>query len=381
MRSTRTLGTGENLTLRFSDLADCRPVSGEGGRVLRAFCPFHGGDSQRSLRLEQDSGRFICFACGSWGYTEEARSRWKDEQSARLPGSWKHQRKEKCTRPKAKSSPRKPTRKSYSKGPARNDLPRLLNEYQRALPGSLGQEYLRHRGISLEVARASRIGYAAPGSWAHRKRDWKWGRLVFPHTDPEGRLLNLYGRAVGADAKVPRSVRHDHLPGAKGYFNAEVIRKGSGPLFICEGPFDALSLKAAGHARAVAVFGARDWRWDWLREARNLALALDADLTGQKEWRNLARQACLRGKQVAVIGAEAYGGKKDINEAWVAGTLNVGPWPGQESEAEDVCPEEPTSGPSSWSSELARKAAQDWQQGELGVESGDEALEALRMFG
>ena len=55
----------ENLTLSDADLAACKPVASEGGHVLRALCPFHGSDHQRSLRVTLASGRFVCFACGA----------------------------------------------------------------------------------------------------------------------------------------------------------------------------------------------------------------------------------------------------------------------------------------------------------------------------
>jgi hypothetical protein len=77
----------------------------------------------------------------------------------------------------------------------------------------------------------------------------------------------------------------------------------------------------------VAIFGAHGWRWDWVREVRELVFALDADAAGQQQWRQLARQAALRGKQVAVLPAAAYGGYKDVNEAWAAGVLAVGAGP------------------------------------------------------
>src|SRR5213080_3983597 len=70
----------ENLTLSESDLAACHPIVAEGGHVLRALCPFHGSDRQRSLRVQVHSGRFVCFACGAWGYMVEARERWREEQ-------------------------------------------------------------------------------------------------------------------------------------------------------------------------------------------------------------------------------------------------------------------------------------------------------------
>src|SRR5262245_28513473 len=70
----------DNLTLTEADLAACRPIVGEGGHVVRALCPFHGSDRQRRLRVQVHSGRFVCFACGAWGYLEEARERWRAEQ-------------------------------------------------------------------------------------------------------------------------------------------------------------------------------------------------------------------------------------------------------------------------------------------------------------
>lgn len=75
-----TWGPNENLTLTEAELNACRPVRGEGGRAIRAFCPFHGSDRQRSLRVDVESGRFQCFACGAWGYMAEARERWRAER-------------------------------------------------------------------------------------------------------------------------------------------------------------------------------------------------------------------------------------------------------------------------------------------------------------
>jgi DNA primase len=122
---------------------------------------------------------------------------------------------------------------------------------------------------------------------------------------------------------VPKKFRHDHLPGQKGYFNALTLINGEGPLFVTEGPFDALSLVAAGCFRAAGIFGVNGWRWEWARHLTNLVLALDADSAGQSAWRELARQSRLRGKQVAFLPPGTYGGHKDINEAWKAGVLNL----------------------------------------------------------
>ena len=73
------------------------------------------------------------------------------------------------------------------------------------------------------------------GQWAHPARDWEGGRVVAPHTDPAGQIINLYGRAVGSDEQVPKAQRHDHLPGDKALFNAPALLTGDGPLFINTG--------------------------------------------------------------------------------------------------------------------------------------------------
>src|SRR5437870_11286761 len=122
---------GENLTLRRSELESCRPIRAQGGRRLRAFCPFHGSDHQRSLSVDLEASRFRCFACGAWGYLDWARERW---------------RREGC------DSRRKVSyQKANTEGvePARADLVQILRAYQQALPGSIGEEYLRSRGIAL----------------------------------------------------------------------------------------------------------------------------------------------------------------------------------------------------------------------------------------
>ena len=332
--STKSHATSGKQMLSEDILATCRPIGGEGGRVLRAFCPFHGSDHQRSLRVQRDTGRFVCFACRAWGYMEETHQRRLAAQhyGYAVMRSWNRPRPlqsrgKKAGRASASYAAPDPSGRT-ERLTTPPDLAYHLAVFQSALPGSPGETYLRHRGIPLALAQHAGVGYAAPRQWPHAGRDWKEGRVVFPHTDPDGHLVNLYGRAVSITTSVPKALRHDHLPGATGYFNAQALRTGDGPLFICEGAFDALALMAAGSSRAVALFGVHGWRWAWMRTVRALVFALDADATGQQQWRALAREAVLRGRRVAVLPAEAYGGYKDVNEAWVAGVLTVGDWPG-----------------------------------------------------
>lgn len=316
-----------NITLSEAELLACQPVVGEGGRVLRAFCPFHGSDHQRSLRVTLATGRFVCFACEAWGYLEEARQRWQAERQRTTTSHSRLQKSPPALRPLPSqplpgiSSSRLPPLNPPKDAAA--TLAAALAAFQAALPGSRGATYLLQRGIPLAVAQQVGVGYAPPGTWPHQIRDWKWGRVVIPHTTPDGQLVNLYGRAVGTLDDVPKGLRHDHLPGQKGYFNAVALHAGPAPVWVCEGAFDALALLAAGYPQVVAIFGVHGWRWEWAREISQVVFALDADSTGQHHWRLLARQAALRGKRVIILPPTAYGGEKDINAAWMAGVLQI----------------------------------------------------------
>jgi DNA primase len=160
----------DNLTLSESDLAACRPIVGEGGHVVRALCPFHGSDRQRSLRVQVHSGRFVCFACGAWGYMDTARAQWHEERQRQAafprPPARRQQgpRQRQSPSPGARpSAPRPPVLREPT--PARADLSQQLTAFQSALPGSRGAAYLQQRGIPLGLAQQLGVGYAAPGRW------------------------------------------------------------------------------------------------------------------------------------------------------------------------------------------------------------------------
>lgn len=113
----------------------------------------------------------------------------------------------------------------------------------------------------------------------------------------------------------PRTPCAPQTPAAGVRGTGAALQVGAGPLLVCEGAFDALALLAAGVPRVVAIFGVQGWRWDWVRDVRELVFALDADAAGQQQGRVLARQAAWRGKRVAVLEPAAYGGCKDASAA------------------------------------------------------------------
>lgn len=285
--------------------AHLRPV--REGKYLRAGCPFHGSDRQRSLSIDTETGRFQCFGCRVWGYTEQARERWAQQHQTgaskpyRPPASW------------ARDSGTERLRSDGDEPqPLDDELLQKLRSWQAALPEAA--EYLAGRRIPLELVRRLGGGVGVMG---------KARRLVLPHTDPAGRIVSLYGRRIdGGD-----TYKHHHLQGRpKGFLNAQAA---AGPdLWITEGPFDALALMAAGIQNAAAVFGVQGVRWGWLGNVRRLVLALDLDGPGQAAVAEHARQAALRGLQVYKLTPDELGGAKDIAEAWAAGTLNLSALPG-----------------------------------------------------
>lgn len=291
---------------------------GRSGDRLRYYCPIHGGDKQKSFELRPNGG-FKCFACGAWGFLEEAREEWKAAQK---------QNGERKNRPRWLDRLARPVRRDPVEPPA-EDLADKLARFKAALqPGSIAARYLEWRGISLETAKKYELGYAANGEWPHIKdgrpvRQWKYGRLVIPHTDPKGNIINLYGRAIGGD-DVPKADRHTHLPGPRGVFNAAALAAES--VIITEGPFDALALIEAGYPNACAIFGVNGLRFEWLK-ARIVIFAMDQDAAGA-EWRQLAAMVKLMGKEVYWIEPEAYAGCKDLAEAWQKyRILNIGDIP------------------------------------------------------
>ena len=60
--------------------------------------------------------------------------------------------------------------------------------------------------------------------------------------------MNLYRHAIGTAAQIPKAKRKDHHPSATDYFNTAALQADAGPLWVCEGAFDALA-----HHRRVSL--------------------------------------------------------------------------------------------------------------------------------
>lgn len=288
--STYYLGTLEELVA----MSTLRPVAS--GDHLRLGCPFHGSDTQRSLRVVLSDKKFNCFCCGARGFITGPASRG-------------------C----ASSPPPRPERARREP----QDLRCLLEGFQRRFRGSRTHRYLTSRHIAVDTASAYGAGYCPAGGWPGRSGARQWPRVVFPLETPGGELIGLYSRAVDKDyptTKAPKEVRHD-IAGRRGLFNAAWgLREAcsSGALHLTEGVFDCLAMIQTGYPGTVALIGTDGFLWESLQGIRELYLCLDRDQSGLAKARGLARQAALRGITAYVPGDDEYGGFSEPSEQYEA---------------------------------------------------------------
>ena len=287
----------------------------QGGRM---GCPFHGSTNGRSLVVFPD-GRFYCHKCLRHGVTQENHERWKAENPL------------KKTRPTLISKPIPKQKDTRKENPILGEpLATSYQEWQAGLESA--RAYLAQRHISIELAEAYGLGFKPLGVPFFLNKDGfgvgKDERVVVPHTTPDGSVVSLYARATNPQEEL----KHLHLQGNKGIFNAQAFDLTGEPLYVCEGAFDALSLLAVGFKRAIAVFGLSGFRWDWLRpDEREIVLALDYDSqaaakeSGRKAINDFLTQATFHNVVVLRVTQDELGGCKDINEALVAGVMALRP--------------------------------------------------------
>lgn len=200
-----------------------------------------------------------------------------------------------------------------------SDFQRAITRYERP------QKYLLSRGISLADAQVYGLGYFPTREESGHKIDDqhikvinKWmGRIIFPLGSQrrdltfEGRTLELWQegmspsehkKAIEAhDAGLPKKQQIGRVlktAGACGHFGyAEAIK--SSHLVICEGPFDALSLRLARVENVIAMGTSLSPRDVPLNVSR-VTLALDADKSGANAAYNLREGLLDRGVEVRV---------------------------------------------------------------------------------
>lgn len=169
------------------------------------------------------------------------------------------------------------------------------------------------------------------------EQGWRWdtgvfvqskprGALVIPYRE-EGKIVTCRLRTLEADGSIskPKTLKGTH---ARPYV---LTRPDSDTLYICEGETDALSLYASG-CSVVAVPGAGQKKcintavlYATLLNAKTIVSCGDNDGPGRM-MNELAEKAtkALTICKFQTLTPEDLGGMNDINDAYVAGKLNLG---------------------------------------------------------
>ncbi len=286
------------------------------GRRWQGLCPFHAEKSP-SFSVNAEEGRYYCFGCRVAGdqITFVREMQHLDFVDAvRLladrAGIELHE--------------------DDASGPARKERQEFLAAMDRAVQwyherllhspdARPARDYLRSRGISGDVARQFRLGWA-PDDWdalasslglsakvlegtglgfvnrRERRQDALRARLIFPIFDSSGKAIAVGGRILPGAPEDPdgfRQAKYKNSPETPIYSKRrtlyglnwakdDIIR--SGEIIVCEGYTDVIACFQSGLARAVATCGTAlgEEHFRIMRNfAKRIVLAYDADAAGQ----------------------------------------------------------------------------------------------------
>jgi len=321
-----TTSSGRPILAR-GDLDAYDPHPRRSGGRDRYFCPIHGGDHQRSLSVEPQTGYYTCHSCGAKGTLRE---HWPDagggkRRPARAPsieemGRWELQARARADAERA--------RRLAAEIPAvAATFVSALDARSAALrdPACPGATYLRGRGLDPALAASLGGGYAAPNMWpsdaqrARHELPLGVGRVVYPLVDPlSGRVVSALGRlCVDLQPTWPEEKRKEFkelkqrkLTGCPAgiwpYASLAAAREHHRPVAFVEGPADVLALRGrsplAWSCEVVALIGTADvLPMASLKGVAGVVLALDADEGGARATRKLRVDLVVAGIPVETV--------------------------------------------------------------------------------
>lgn len=291
----------------------------------RYYCPIHGGDHQRSLSVDPDTGTFKCHTCGERGTLRE---HWLDGGGGggtvnRTPAPSIEEIGRRALLHRADSDAARAARFAAEIPPSAAAFLAHLDAMSAALrdPACPGAVYLRARGLNPVYAATLGVGYAPPNRWPGDRyendgRGLRNGRIVYPLYDPcTGRVVSAVARlCLDASPSWSAPVR-DEFKGIKQrklkgcpagvwpYASIAAARERHGVLVLVEGPADALAL-AQSEGLTYPVLGllgtANVLTTPSIRGIVGVVLALDDDASGQLATRTTRIDFILAGVHVEV---------------------------------------------------------------------------------
>ncbi|RIA46198.1 DNA primase [Hephaestia caeni] len=220
--------------IRLSDIVRDHVVLRRAGRELRGLCPFHE-EKTPSFHVNDEKGLYYCFGCNTSGdvikFLRRVEGLTFPEAVARLGG-------ELPPRERKPPGPRPPDPEKQ----ASIDLARRIWHEARPIAGTLGERYLRGRGILGSIPLSLRF------AWTPLWHNLKTGRtgprmpgIICACQNPDDRVTGIqriFLDRTGAKAAIPRPKRNI------GQIRAGALRLGPAAqsIILCEGPEDGLTL-------------------------------------------------------------------------------------------------------------------------------------------
>lgn len=255
------------------------------GRNFVALCPFHD-DKNPSLMVSREKQIFKCFVCGTGGNAISFVEKYEKipfyealQKVATISGIHDPR----FFRPVVRSVVSEETDSLYK------CLEDLTVYYEYALTTEEGLEaikYLEGRNISPEMQRRFRIGYALKDGAAtinflqqkgHSLKtienagialvrasgmsDQNAGRLIFPLSDDEGRVVGFSARSLVKKEGEPKYVNSPESTLFHksrllyNYHQAKVRAKNDNFIYVVEGFLDVIALETIGISSVVAIMG------------------------------------------------------------------------------------------------------------------------------
>jgi DNA primase len=277
------------------------------GRYLRGLCPFHADNATPSLVVYTNNQTWHCFGCSAGGdvfkFVMKIESIPFKEALARLGGG--------TLQPRHVPPPPAATDAAPALRELGEEYFTLLTAATEVYHTALLQQaellaYLAKRGFDLDAVRKYRLGYAAGDNLERYFRFRGWNeeaglelgllvkkddgsireyfsqRIVIPELrggpDGSARAVYLVGRATQEWQKA----KYLGIAGApKPLYGSELARDAH-EVFVCEGPFDWLTLIQWGYAAVATLGHPKREHAQELARARRIYIATDADDAGRQ---------------------------------------------------------------------------------------------------
>jgi DNA primase len=305
------------------------------GQRHMGLCPFHD-ERTPSFSVRADLGLYHCFGCGASGdairFVQETEGLDFRQAVELIADRYRVELRREREDPRAEERRRRRERLLGLVDRAATYYARYLWDSGEAAPA---RAYLAGRGISEEVLRAFRVGYA-PDGWDRLTRaaaqdgfgveelaaaglgqrgarggfiDRFRGRIMFPLADARGRVLGFGARAVHEEQrpKYLNTAENELYHKGRQLFGIQQARAPAaraGHVVVVEGYTDVLALHQVGLTESVAIMGTaltQEQLAELHRAAGTVSLALDADRAGQEAMLRAARTARSRGLELRVV--------------------------------------------------------------------------------